>query len=156
MDGQFNMQQTDVAELIAGRMYLSIQTNQNPAGELRGQILAPGALLFTGILAGTNEVPPVTSGATGGTQFILSADQQTLNYEAVISGVIPTVIEFHQGAAGTNGPVLHQLTLNAQGASGQTATNAADVSAILGGNGDVNVRTASYANGELRAQLVQH
>ena len=59
MDGMINMQQTDAAELTAGRMYVNIQTSTNPAGELRGQIIMPGATLFTGILAGANEVPPV-------------------------------------------------------------------------------------------------
>jgi hypothetical protein len=154
-DGMANMQPTDTQELTAGRMYINIQTSANPAGELRGQILLPGATLFTGVLAGANEVPPITSSASGGTQVILSPDQQTLSYEAVVSGIIPTVIEMDQGAAGTNGTQLTQFTLNQTGASGQTPATGGDVTAVTGGNAYVNVRTASYALGELRAQLVQ-
>lgn len=155
MDGMINMQQADSQALAAGRMYVNIQTAANPAGELRGQILVPGATLFTGVLAGASEVPPVTSSASGGTQIIISPDQQTLSYDAVVSGIIPTVIELNQGATGINGPTLHQFTLDQTGASGQATATSADLTAIGAGSAYVNVRTASYANGELRAQLVQ-
>jgi hypothetical protein len=156
MDGMFNLGQGDAQQMQAGHFYVQIQTQANPAGELRGQVIPPGATLFTGVLAGINEVPPVTSAATGGTQVWISADQQTLNYDAVVTGIIPTVIELDQGALGMTGSMLHQFALDTTGASGQTAATPADVTAITGGGAYVNVRTASYASGELRAQLVQH
>jgi hypothetical protein len=155
IDGTLQLGTSDPADLLAGRFYVNIQTASNPAGELRGQIIPPGATLFTGVLLGSNEVPPVTSTATGGAQCILSADQQTLTYEAVVNGIIPTAIDLDQGPKGQNGPTLSPLTLNQQGASGQTTMTAGGVTALMGGQAYVNVRTASYGGGELRAQLVK-
>jgi hypothetical protein len=155
IDGTLQLGASDPADLMAGRFFINIQTASNPAGELRGQIIPPGSTLFTGVLLGSSEVPPVTSTATGGAQAILSADQQTLTYEAVVSGIIPTGIDLDQGSAGQNGPMISALTLNQQGASGQTTMTQNGVAALMGGQAYVNVRTASYGNGELRGQLTK-
>jgi hypothetical protein len=53
-----------------------------------------------------------------------------------------------------NGPMLYQLTLDAQGAMGATPMKSSDYTLLMGGDVAVNVRTASYTNGELRTQLV--
>jgi hypothetical protein len=155
MDGTLQLGANDPQDLIAGRFYVNIQTAANPAGELRGQIIPPGATLFTGVLLGANEVPPVTSSATGGAQCILSADQQTLTYEAVVNGIIPTAIEIDQAPKGQNGPMLNALTLDQQGAAGQLTMTPTGVVALMGGAAYINVRTASNANGELRTQLTR-
>jgi hypothetical protein len=145
---------SDPTDLESGRFYLNIVTQQNPAGELRGQLLHPGETLLTGVLSGANEVPPVVSLATGGCQSILSADQSSLKYEAVVNGVIPIGAEIDHGQAGQNGPVLDQLTLDQTGALGTVDTSPSDVQVLLSGGAYVNVKTPSYAGGELRAQLV--
>jgi hypothetical protein len=155
LDGTIQIGASDPGDLQNGRFYLNIVTAANPAGELRGQVLAPGEVLFAGPLAGANEVPPVMSTATGGSQFILSADQTKLHYEAVVSGVIPTAAEIDSAPLGQNGPTLYTLTLDQQGALGQASVAAGDVPKLFGGLAYVNVRTESYVNGELRAQLVQ-
>jgi hypothetical protein len=155
MDGTVQLGTGDPPDLQAARFYVNIQTAANPAGELRGQIIMPGQQLFTGVLAGTNEVPPVGSSATGGTQFVLSADGQTLSYEAIVSGTIPTAMDLDSGPAGQNGPALYQLTLDQQGALGQTNVTSSDGAALVAGWTYVNVHTASYGTGELRAQLTK-
>ncbi|HXN34111.1 MAG TPA: CHRD domain-containing protein [Polyangiaceae bacterium] len=145
---------SDPTDLENGRFYLNIVTQQNPAGELRGQLLHPGEALFTGVLSGANEVPPIVSQATGGAQFILSADQSSAKYEAVVNGVIPIGAEIDQGQAGQKGPLLDQLTLDQTGALGTVNTSASDVQALFSGGVFINVKTPSYASGELRAQLI--
>ena len=145
---------SDPTDLENGRFYLNIVTQQNPAGELRGQLLHPGEALLTGVLSGANEVPPIVSQATGGSQVILSADQSSLKYEAVVNGVIPIGAEIDQGQAGQNGPVLDQLTLDQTGALGTVNATASDVQVLLSGGSYINIKTPSYASGELRAQLV--
>jgi hypothetical protein len=155
MDGTQALSGSDGADVEAGRLYLQIITAANQAGELRGQIIPVGSTLFTGLLAGTNEVPPVTSMASGSSQFILSADQTHLSYEAIVDGIIPTAAELDTGAVGANGMRLYQLTLDQQGALGNTMVTASDVTKLLPGNTYVNVKTASYANGEVRAQLTK-
>jgi hypothetical protein len=155
MDGSLQIGANDPQDIQGARFYVNIQTAANPAGELRGQLIAPGELLFTGVLAGNNEVPPVASSATGGTQFVLSSDGTTLKYEAIVSGIIPTAMDLDSAPTGQNGATLYQLTLDQQGALGQTNVTSSDTNALVAGSTYVNVHTVSYATGELRAQLTQ-
>jgi hypothetical protein len=133
MDGSQGITGSDNTDVESGHFYLNIVTAANQAGELRGQVIPPGATLFTGVLSGANEVPPVGSQATGGSQFVLSADQ----------------------TQGANGPTLYQLTLAQQGALGSTPVTGSDVDKMVGGNLYVNIRDASYSSGELRGQLAR-
>jgi hypothetical protein len=146
---------SDPDDLAHGRFYLNIVTAANPAGELRAQALAPGETLYAGVLSGTNEVPPVTSQATGGAQFVLSPDHMQLRYEADVNGILPTAAEIDNAPRGQNGPMLYQLTLAQQEVLGQLSMASADLPKLMGGNVYVNVRTASYAGGELRTQLLR-
>jgi hypothetical protein len=144
----------DPADLAAGRFYLNVVTAAYQAGELRGQVLTPGQTLYTGVLAGRNEVPPSGSTATGGAQFVLSADRTVLNYEANVSGIIPTAAELDNAATGQTGPMLYTLTLAQQGILGQTMITPGNLAQMVGGDTYINVRTQSYLTGELRAQVV--
>jgi hypothetical protein len=155
MDGSQGITGSDNTDVESGHFYLNIVTAANQAGELRGQVIPPGATLFTGVLSGANEVPPVGSQATGGSQFVLSADQTQLSYEAVVSGIIPTGAEIDSAPRGANGPTLYQLTLAQQGALGSTPVTGSDVDKMVGGNLYVNIRDASYSSGELRGQLAR-
>jgi hypothetical protein len=145
---------SDPTDLENGRFYLNIVTQQDPAGELRGQLIHPGETIFTGVLSGANEVPPVMSQATGGAQSILSVDQSSMKYEVDVSGVIPIGAEIDQAQSGQNGPMLDQLTLDQSGALGTVNTAPSDVQVLLSGGAYVNVKTPSYAGGELRTQLI--
>jgi hypothetical protein len=145
----------DPADLQNGRFYVNIITQQSPAGELRGQLVHPGELLFTGILSGANEVPPVGSLATGGAQFIVSADQTSAKYEYVVSGIIPTGAELDRGFPGQPGTTMYGLTLDQSGAMGSLGITSNDVQTLLSVGTYANVKTASNPAGDLRAQLVR-
>jgi hypothetical protein len=156
IDGVLQLATSDVDDLQNGRLYLNIVTAANPAGELRGQIIPPGATLFAGVLAGANEVPPTPSTATGGAQFVLSPDQTSLHYEAVVNGVIPTSAEVDNGVRGQNGAMLFPLTLAQHGALGDATMSSTNTTLFFDGAAYMNLKTASYVNGELRAQLSQY
>jgi hypothetical protein len=146
---------SDPTDLAGGRFYLNIQTAAFQTGELRGQILTPGQTLYTGVLAGRNEVPPVGSQASGGAQFVLSADQTILNYEADVSGIIPTSADVANAPVGMTGSVIYpSLTLAQSNILGQTMITNANVPRLTAGNLYINVKDQSYPAGELRAQLV--
>jgi hypothetical protein len=153
IDGTLTTGANDPQNLTSSQFYVNIQTAANEAGELRGQIIPIGSTLFTGILSGGSEVPPVVSQATGGVQLVLGPDRQTLGYESVVSGIIPTAMDLDNGGSGQNGPMLYQLTLDQSGAQGQVTISSSAASALRSGATYVNVHTASYAGGELRAQL---
>ncbi len=135
IDGTLQISNSDATELENGRFYLNV--------------------LFAGPLSGANEVPPITSQATGGAQLVLVAAQDKVHYEAIVSGVIPTAASLGNAPEKTNGATMYQLTLNPQGALGETAVTPADVALLLKNSVFINVSTASYANGELRAQLTR-
>lgn len=156
VDGTLTLSNSDPADFQAGHFYVNITTQQNATGELRGQIIPPGATLYNGPLAGASEVPPISTQANGGAQFVLSADLSTLSYEIDVNGIIPTGADMDNGAPGKVGPMLYQLTLNQGGAQGSIMLSPTDLPMMQGGATYVNVHTASYPNGEVRAQLVQH
>jgi hypothetical protein len=155
VDGALTLNASDPDDLAHGHFYLNVVTSANPAGELRGQIAKPGETLFSGSLSGLYEVPPVPSQASGGAQFILSADRTQMQYEAIVNGVIPTAAEIDNAPAMMDGPVMHQLTLAQQGILGQMMMIGGDVQKFIGGDVYINIRTASYTSGELRAQLLR-
>lgn len=145
----------DPVDLENGRFYVNIITQQDPAGELRGQLVHPAEQLFTGILAGSNEVPPSGSLATGGAQLVLSADQTSAKYEIVVSGIIPTGADLDRGFPGQPGSTMYGLTLDQTGAQGSLGLSAADVQTLILGGTYANVKTASNPSGDLRAPLVR-
>ncbi|MGH7272404.1 MAG: CHRD domain-containing protein, partial [Polyangiaceae bacterium] len=153
MDGSLQIAAADPADLASGHLYLNIVTAQNLAGELRGQLIKPGESLLAGVLSGAAESPPTSSTASGGAQAILSADRSSLRYEVVVSGTIPTSAELDGAVPGKNGPVIVPLTLAPQGALGMTPIGSSDAALLLKGDAYVNIKTASYVGGELRASL---
>jgi len=155
IDGTLTLAAGDQADFQANHFYVNIQTSQNPTGELRGQVIPPGATLYSGPLLGRNEVPPISTQATGGAQFVLSADQTTIAYEIDVSGIIPTAADMDDGLSGRDGPTLYQLTLDQSGALGSITFASTDVSMLQNGSTYANVHTASNPSGELRAQLLQ-
>jgi hypothetical protein len=154
IDGTFDVMTTDVDDLENGRFYVNVVTASQSSGELRGQVLREGESLFTSVMSGQNEVPTVSTTATGGAQFVLSATKDSMRYEVIVTGIIPTSADVARGAAGQNGSMLGSLMLGGQGALGQMAMPAGDLDALTAGRIYVNVSTASNTNGELRGQLV--
>jgi hypothetical protein len=155
VDGMLTLQPGDRMDFAANHFYVNITTSQYQTGELRGQVIPPGATLFSGLLLGSNEVPPVSTQATGGAQFVLSADQTTLAYEIDVSDIVPKSADLDQGASGSDGTMLDSLTLDPTGALGTLMTPSNDLPPLQGGNNYVNVHTDGNPNGELRAQLVE-
>jgi CHRD domain len=156
VDGTLTLQAGDQADFQANHFFVNIQTAQNPTGELRGQVMPSGSTLYSGALLGSNEVPPISTQATGGAQFVLSPDQKTVAYEIDVSGIIPTSADMDNGAVGKDGPLLYQLTLDQNGALGSINYASTDLPMLLQGLTYTNVHTASNQTGELRAQLVSH
>lgn len=109
-------------------------------------------------LTGAEEVPSVTTSATGTGEITVSADR-VVSGTVVVNGMQPTVAHIHAGAPGQNGPPI--ITLNKSGSNtfviptGATLSEA-QKSEYKAGNLYLNVHSASYPNGEIRAQLKPH
>lgn len=146
-------------------------------GRLNGRLgvlatVAAGLLLLTGCgnpqadvtLSGAEEVPTVTTSATGDATAEL--DGETLTVSGDFSGlgsnlapVAGSAAHVHKGAKGENGGILFNLTVtpNADNRSGTfsgTATlSEADQDAFRDGLLYVNIHTVDNPGGELRGQF---
>ncbi len=105
-------------------------------------------------LSGQNEVPPVTTSATGQGSFSV-ADDGAVSGSVTTKGIQGTAAHIHMGAAGKNGGVIVPLTKD--GDTYKTPAGAkldADqMKAFKAGDLYVNVHSAAHPGGEIRGQL---
>jgi len=107
-------------------------------------------------LSGANEVPPVTTTASGTGTVTINADH-TVTAKISAKGMTATASHIHEGAMGANGPVIVPFvksgdnTFEAPPGSKLTDEQFASYKA---GKLYVNVHSAAHPGGEIRAQLV--
>lgn len=128
---------------------------------------------FVANLSGAQEVPPVTTQATGQAVFNLSADGAAMTFTLTVSNINNvTASHIHLAAAGVNGPVVVPLlgvprpgpfsgvlaegTITAANLGGLLAgkTMADLVTEIEAGRTYVNVHTTLNPGGEIRGQIM--
>lgn len=102
----WTMTPAEVAELMAGRLYINIHTAGRPAGATRGQILprTVDAVAFT--LDAAQVVPPGTSPATGNCTADLDGPATQLAISCTHTLASPSAAHVHQGDRDENGPVV--------------------------------------------------
>jgi hypothetical protein len=105
-------------------------------------------------LTGAEEVPPVSTSATGEGSFNIGSDG-SVKGSVTTTGVQGTAAHIHQGARGQNGPVIVPLIKSGDTYSTPEGAklNEAQMSAYKAGNLYVNVHSAANKGGEIRAQL---
>jgi hypothetical protein len=105
-------------------------------------------------LSGANEVPPVTTSASGG-GTITVGDDRSVSGSVSTTGVAGTAAHIHEGAAGKNGPVIVPLTK--EGDQYKVPAGAklseAQMASFKAGNLYINVHSAAHPSGEIRGQL---
>ena len=106
-------------------------------------------------LSGSQEVPPVTTSATGSGTITVGADK-AVSGSVTTTGVTGVAAHIHQGAAGQNGPVIIPLTKSGDNVwsvpAGAKLTDEQE-KAFKAGNLYVNVHSAANKGGEIRGQL---
>ncbi len=106
-------------------------------------------------LAGSNEVPPVTSSASGSGTVTVNADC-TVSAHITVSGMTPTAAHIHMAEPGKNGGVIVPFTKQGENtfvAPPGAKLNEEQCRAYKSGNTYVNVHSAKNPGGEIRAQL---
>jgi hypothetical protein len=106
-------------------------------------------------LTGANEVPPVTTSATGTATVTINPDR-SVAVKVNVSGMTATASHIHEGAPGTNGPVIVPFTKtgdNTFASSEGAKLTESQYASYKAGNLYVNVHSAAHPIGEIRAPI---
>jgi hypothetical protein len=107
------------------------------------------------VLSGSNEVPPVTTSASGTGTVTINPDH-TVSASITVTGMTATASHIHEGAVGTNGPVIVPFTKTGDNTfvapAGAKLTDS-QYASYKAGNLYVNAHSAKHPGGEVRAQL---
>jgi len=154
-----------VSQLEASALYVNIHTADHAGGEIRGQIqlVSSGSKGYTAKLAGSQEVPPVTTTTAIGTAgFFLNANKTELSYDITVTGLSGAIssAHVHNAVVGSNGGPVLPITFTNNHASGvwkstdATPFVAAWVTQLEAGALYVNVHTNANTGGEIRGQII--
>jgi hypothetical protein len=106
-------------------------------------------------LSGNQEVPPVTTAATGFGTITVASDK-SVSGSITTSGVAGVAAHIHDGAPGKNGAVIVPMVKSSDNTwsipPGSKFTDA-QYDAFKAGNTYVNVHSAANKGGEIRGQL---
>ena len=106
-------------------------------------------------LAGSQEVPPVSTAASASGTISVAADL-AISGSVSTTGVEGTMAHIHKAAAGQNGPVIVPLVKTAENVwsipAGAKLTEA-QYQDLKDGNLYINVHSAAHKGGEIRGQL---
>ncbi len=125
----------------------------NVASTLAGD--ANNLIAYT-VLGGANEVPAVTTTATGKAVGTYNKTTKILNLSITYDGITPTAWHIHKAAAGVNGSVIFNFGTAFStpfAYATPTALTDAQETDLLGGLNYVNIHSAKAAGGEIRGQL---
>ncbi|NNE25625.1 MAG: CHRD domain-containing protein, partial [Saprospiraceae bacterium] len=147
-----------IDDLKAGNIYLNIHTENNPGGEIRAQLNEWSGITADGWIAGEQSVPANITPGLGLTAINLSPDRSMLTVWAVtddLSGDIAAA-HLHLGEQGANGGVWVNVSDAVVDGNIQFSTSdfdAEQLTAFLSGGVYLNVHTADFPDGEIRAQV---
>lgn len=147
-----------LSALLAGELYINVHTENNPGGEIRGQIFLLPGMTFDARLSGNQEVPVVNTPANGLGIVTIRPDLTEFEYYIVFEGLsgAPTGAHFHRAPIGTNGGVVVDISNEflENSITGSTPLNANLFDALMAGGLYVNIHTAAHPGGEIRGQVV--
>jgi hypothetical protein len=143
----------EVQTLISGNFYANVHTTANPGGEIRGQVFVP---VRVAAMAGANEVPPVTSTASGTCWFSVNPFTKGVAGRIETTLTNATAAHAHRGATNVAGPVVIPVTSTSPGvwvtAPGSTISDDL-LASFMKGELYCNVHTTANPGGEIRGQL---
>jgi hypothetical protein len=168
-DNTFTNVPSDVVETLTNRgHYLNIHSQDNPAGEIRGQVVPEANIYFYAPLSGMNEIPQNASQATGALLVEWYAETSSINATGSFGGLgsdYATDIgsHLHAGLAGQNGGVELTLTPDLDGdsrggiylpADNEFTLTMDQVGLLVNRSLYTNIHTSDFGGGEIRGQVI--
>ncbi len=152
-----------INDFLSGALYFNLHTAANANGEIRGQIYRLAREGYVMSLDGMQEVPSVSTTASGSGMVSIDRNQSNAHYMIVIDGLTTTGAHFHNNVAGQNGGVIYNLTSSFMnnGAFGYWRSTDAvpftTASSVQFRNDSVyvNIHTSANPNGEIRGQALR-
>ncbi|WP_394213320.1 CHRD domain-containing protein [Enterovibrio calviensis] len=146
--------------LLSGDWYINLHTTLVPSGEVRAQIVPNTTTIYTFEVDSEQEVPAVTSAATGDGYAEYDSESKVLNLRVNTDGIDDaTAAHIHTGDVGSNGGVLVVLDQDAEDSSVWTAPenteiDAATLAVLNAGGYYTNFHTPANPGGEIRGQVL--
>ena len=160
IEGDWQPDSAQLAELKAGNLYVNVHTANNSSGEIRGQITLLPGITFDLSLTGDQEVPPV---ATPGEVLGIVTIPPTLDrleYYIVFDSLSgpATAAHFHEAGPGVNGGVVLNLSdsITQNSIKGSSTFSVYAFNTLLAGGYYVNMHTVANPNGEIRGQIYKN
>jgi hypothetical protein len=147
-----------ITALLQGELYVLVKSAANPGGEIRGQITPANVTVVFATLAGSQEVPPVTTAAAGVAAVTVDSSAATVTVQLHDSGITDaTAAALDTAASGATGPQLVALTQDAADATHWSVElakiGATDLGNFKANMWYVNVLTSTDPAGQIRAQI---
>lgn len=125
-----------------------------------GLLFSGGAMAatetFHATLTGAEQVPPVTTSATGTATVTIDTDTKMVTYTVTYTGLTPIMAHIHGPApVGKNAAVIIPFKVGPSPFSGTAKATDAQIKMIEDGMAYVNVHTAAHKAGEIRGQLTK-
>lgn len=119
--------------------------------------VASSDVAFMAMLSGSEEVPAVTTSASGMFDGVYNKDTKILTYTITYSGITPTAWHIHKAAKGVTGGVIFNFgtTFTSPFKSATVALTAEQEADLMAGNYYVNMHSAKSPSGEIRGQLLK-
>lgn len=117
----------------------------------------PNLVKFGASLWGAEEVPAVTTSATGTFDATYNKTTRILTYTLTYTGITPTAWHIHKGAVGVTGGVIFNFgqTFTSPFSAATIAMTAEQETDLMNGAYYVNIHSAKSPSGEIRGQLLK-
>lgn len=155
-----NVRQTLVDSLKsdANEIYFNVHSNQVASGLVRSQINTKVELAMDIVLSGANEVPAITTSATGTARIRVTSDKKLYSRVTVTNlaaGDALVAAHIHTGASGVNGAVLIGLASGVADFATDKVFTLTDVlyNSLKSDALYVNAHSTLYASGVVRGQI---